>query len=241
MMTGVIHRVKPGIIIVSMVVSIAVSMVAVLLAANPFAHAGSKTQEFEQVGAYSQLENAATMVESYRMEGKNAFIRQKTVNGMLIFAVIIDHSAPPVEAEPAPETEMEAAPDPEAMPETEPAMEAPVAAVEAITETTAEPMAEPTPEPTPEEDAQEVEELISEPYVVIVPVASAQKTESIEITSDTELYDRPFATGKPLGTYHELGGVFVKEYLGWYAIKVDDDRFGFIRMQDATPVSKDGS
>ncbi len=229
MMTGVIYRVKPGIIFVSM----AVSMITVLLAANPFAHADSNTQEFEQVGAYSQLENAAIMVESYRMEGKDAFIRQKTVNGKLIFAVIIDHSAPPVEAEPAPEPEMEAAPEPEAMPETEPAMEVPVAA--------AETMAEPMAEPTPEEDAQEVEELISEPYVIIVPVTSAEKTESIEITSDTELYDRPFDTGRPMGTYHELGGVYVKEYLGWYAIKLSDGRFGFVRKLDATPVSKDGS
>ncbi len=285
-----------------------------------FVYADESTQEYEQVGAYSSLENAATMVESFRMEGKNAFIRQKTISGQIFYAVIIDHSTPPPLVEPGagpvvvvePETVMEptgeapehlqgtapeiilptysgmpgstiavhadtllyGAPEagaekagvyssigdgryastlagfhmvwfpsveeygyvkaedvrivqyPPAEPEGDMAAAAPMAAIASASE-------EAQPEPAPE--PQMVVEDAG-PHRLIVPVTSAGKTESIEIMSDIEIYDRPFATGKPVGTYDELGGVFIKEYMGWYALRLPDGRNVFIRMEDATLV-----
>lgn len=308
----------------------------ILCAIPSFVSADESTQEYQQMGAYSQLENAATMVESYRMEGKNAFIRQKTINGQVFYAVIIDHSAPPplhvpgaepvVVVEPgeeitlptysgmpgstialyantplysnseasaarvgnysdlgdgrysstlagfhmiwfpsaeeygyvkaedvrivqympsANEQPMAEAPAEEITPEAEAAeqadasadaeepMEEPAsdmaAAASVVVIAPANEEAEPEPEPEVVEDKG--------PHLLIVPVTSADKTESIEIMSDIEIYDRPFVTGMPIGTYDEIGGVFIKEYMGWYALRLPDGSNAFIRMKDATTYS----
>lgn len=315
---------------------------AAFLMASPvlpaqIAHADDSTQEYEQMGAYLKLENAATMVESFRMEGKNAFIRQKEVNGNTLYAVIIDHSVPP--PEPAPEATPEpapkiiqqskdiskeiflptqsgqpgksiavyadtplyrspeagaesagvysslaggagggsysntevgfhklwfpsvkeygyvmaedvrvvryhgsemaeaeavqgAAPKPETVPEPETMSSAAVAPVP-MPETTPETMPESVPEPAPEPALVE-----TGPRMLVVPVPSPDNKMSIEISSEVSIYDRPFESGTPLGTYDELGGVFIKEYLGWYALKLSDGSFGFIRLEDASPVGE---
>ncbi|MCK4910995.1 MAG: hypothetical protein KAR83_05115, partial [Thermodesulfovibrionales bacterium] len=87
---------------------------------------------------------------------------------------------------------------------------------------------EPEPEPEIVEDTG--------PHFLIVPVTSPDKTRSIEIMSDIELYDRPFSSAKPIGTYDELSGVFIREYMGWYALRLPDGSNAFIRIEDATPV-----
>ncbi len=358
--TKIFHKICPAAFLSALVF-------AIVSVSPSFVHADESTQEYEQVGAYSQLENAATMVESFRMEGKNAFIRQKTINGQVLYVVIIDHSAAPPEKEPGagpmvvsepgidpetggaiaepqgmaeeiilptysgmpgssiavkadtplysepedgaakvgvyssieggrysstlagfhmvwfpsveeygyvkagdvrivqydPQATLQSAPadeqdvaddaqdvaddaqdvaddaqdvadaatDKEAAPEAP--MEAPVDDMEATAPMVAGAPSEPEPEPEP----QMVKEDTG-PHLLIVPVTSADKTLSIEIMSDIELYDRPFASGKAIGTFDELGGVFIKEYMGWYALRLLDGRNVFIRMEDATPVSK---
>ncbi len=246
MKTGVLYR-------LNLVVLSVFAFIMVL--AGPFgAQADNGTQEYEQVGAYSKLENAATMVESFRMEGKNAFIRQKTIGGMVFYAVIIDHSTPPPPVEPGAEPVIVLEPDPDApgqpmedaAPDTVPVEEtlmeedtmsaddadatAPMAMSATSGDDAGAVMPEPEPEPVIVEDTG--------PHRLIVPVTGPEKTQSIEIISDIELYDRPFSSAVPVGTYDELGGVFIKEYMGWYAIKLPDGRSVFIRMEDATPVSK---
>jgi hypothetical protein len=84
-----------------------------------------------------------------------------------------------------------------------------------------------------EASAGEVLETGAFPRLLVLPVNNPLKSHSIEIRSDTELYDRPFPSGKPVGTYDELGGTFVRRYLGWYAVQLSDDRFLFVRKEDA--------
>ena len=304
-MVSVFHKICPAVFLAALVF-------AIVSVPQFFVYADESTQEYEQVGAYSSLENAATMVESFRMEGKNAFVRQKTINGQIFYAVIIDHSSAPPEAEPGAETVIVVEPEIVMVPTGE-APEQPQGTAEEIILPTYNGMPGSTiavnadtplygapedgaeqagayssigggryastlagfhkiwfpsveeygyvkaedvrivqyapsePEPEMAQPEQEVVEAAPEPepevvkdtgpHRLIVPVTSADKTRSIEIMSDIALYDRPFATGNPIGTYDELGGVFIKEYMGWFALRLPDGRNVFIRMEDATPVS----
>ena len=245
-----------GIFAVMMAASLA--MLAPAMAQDP----GS--EDMEQVGAYSSFDNAATMMESLRAEGKNAFIKQKEVGGKTLYAVIIDHSTPmPLEEIDLEEAEpvMEPATEPEAEAGAEAAMDI---EPESEMDTDMEPDMELEAELVTEElmgtetdmEAEVVEVIIEEPMAdedmavdpgpairdfpagstAVLPVSDPAKTKSIRTAYSTEVYDRPFHTGRSLGTYGSLGGEFVREYLGWYAIRLPDGSFGFIRSQDAEPV-----
>jgi hypothetical protein len=173
-----------------------------------------------QVGAFTERANALKLLQKLEREGSMAFILEKHVGGKTYYAVI-HNLQPPYMAEHATETraEPEEAPGYGIVAEPE---EAPGYGVVAEPEVA-------RPEPRVTGTGREV----------VVPTLDRAPGTSIAIKDTTILLDSPDENGKPIGSYHYLGGGeyvsrFDKSY-GIWITKIQD--YGYVPYEDAREVS----
>lgn len=231
--------------------------VALMLAFGAPAPVHALEKDLAQAAAFSMEENAENYAEMLRTEGKNAFVRVKIVDGKTFYAVMVDSNRAGAN-KPAPDMAKTPAAAPAA---TKPQAMKPSAAMQQndlpaevqelhveddvlsskaqlknVPPPPDEAMPqEPKPQKTlPSNTIKETAPAGGTSVVTLEPV-KGNASQTIVITEDTPIYDRPFETGKVIGTYKSLGGaLFMREYMGWYAIKLKaDERHVFIRKSDA--------